>query len=94
MVLHDGYGITCVIWVNGSWVRKMKLEQTEERGIFRAYKTAEKGGDDWEKVSEPSRLQFFDPVRAEAWARDFFKDQANILKGNGGEYEDFVKNCK
>lgn len=88
---------TCVtyeICINGIWVRKKRLEQSEERAVFRAHKTAEKGGDEWDKVSEPSRPQFFDPERAEAWARDFFKEQANILKGNGEGYTDFVKNCK
>jgi hypothetical protein len=86
--------ITYEICINGVWVTKKRLEQSEERSIYRAHKTAEKGGADWEKVSEPSRPQFFDPERAEAWARDFFKDQANILKGNGEAYEAFVKNCQ
>lgn len=86
--------ITYEICINGKWVTRKKLEQTEERSLFRASRSADKGGNDWEKVSDPSRPQFFDPERAEAWARDFFKDQANILKGSGTDYEDFVRNCK
>ena len=86
--------ITYDVCLNGKWVRKKKLEQSEERSSLRASKSVSKGGEGWEDVSDSSRPQFYDPDKAEKWAKDFFKDQANILKGGGEGYAEFVKNCK
>lgn len=86
--------VTIEVCVEGKWIKQKTYSESVEKGIFRASKTAEKGGSEWDKVSQPSTPQFFDPGLAEQWARDFFKDQANILKGNGEGYAEFVKNCK
>lgn len=89
--------VTCIIQEvckNGAWVRDHKIEKSEVRSSLKASKSVSKSDPNWDEVSEDSRPQFYDPDKAEKWAREFLKEKVNILKGGEGEMAGFVNNCK
>lgn len=85
---------TTTVCVNGVWVTKKKLDTTEEKTLFKADKTLKKGGPGWEEVADDSSENLFDPAKADKWAKEFLKEQVNILKGNGDRYKEFLEKCK
>lgn len=83
---------TVEICVRGTKVTEHRFTQTETKRREKYVKTASKGDDEWEKITDSSG--HIDPEKASKWAEDFFKETANVLKTGGDDLKKFKEACK
>lgn len=85
--------ITVEVCEKGRWVTKKVYKEDVARSVYRNSITANLGDDNWEKISDPSTGKL-DRAKMGKWAQDWLKDQLNILKKGGDDYNEFKANCK
>ncbi len=83
---------TVEICVRGKKMTEHRFTQTETKRREKYVKTALKGDDEWEKITDSSG--HIDPAKASKWAEDFFKETANVLKTGGDDLQKFKDGCK